>query len=133
MLKLHWFGSIFVDGASSNLSMIKLWTERRKGAYSVRVDEAEDKHIVKPWFLDPFNGHRVYFVINFVHHTKYIKPMEKEKNAYWIVRICIRDFYPLVEIMPEIPCVLKFAQHNVVRCLLHYHLVWSYTIEQLHC
>jgi len=33
MMKFHWFGFhtavIVVDGASSNLSMIKLWTERR--------------------------------------------------------------------------------------------------------
>ena len=43
MVWLH-IVTIIVDGASSNLSMIKLWTERRKGAYSVRVDEAEDKH-----------------------------------------------------------------------------------------
>ena len=41
MLNFHWFGFhtvvIIPDGASSNLSMIKLWFERRKGAYSVRV------------------------------------------------------------------------------------------------
>lgn len=63
--KFHWFGFsttvIVVDGASSNLSMIKLWTERRKGAYGIR-DET-DKHIVKPWFIDPFNGQKIYFVI----------------------------------------------------------------------
>lgn len=50
IMKFHWFGFsttvIVVDGASSNLSMIKLWTERRKGAYGIR-DET-DKHIVKP-------------------------------------------------------------------------------------
>ena len=68
MLKFHWFGFhtavIVVDGASSNLSMIKLWTERIKGAYSTR-DGTEDKHLVKPWFIDPFNGHdhKVYFII----------------------------------------------------------------------
>lgn len=59
MMQLHWFGFrtivIIMDGASSNLSMIKLWTERKKGAYSIR-DEAVDKHQVKPWFIDPFNG-----------------------------------------------------------------------------
>ena len=73
MLKLHWFGFhtavIIVDGASSNLSMIKLWTEKRKGAYSVR-DEAEDKHLVKPWFVDSFNGHKVYFIICPSHQVK---------------------------------------------------------------
>lgn len=34
MMQLHWFGFrttvIIMDGASSNLSMIKLWTERKK-------------------------------------------------------------------------------------------------------
>ena len=66
MLKFHWFGFhtvvIVLDGASSNLSMIKLWTERRKGAYSVR-EQGEDKHLVKPWFTDPFNSRKVYFTI----------------------------------------------------------------------
>ena len=66
MMKLHWFGFhtaiIIVDGASCNLSMIKLWTERRKGAYGIR-EEMEDKHAVKPWFIDPFNGQHVYFII----------------------------------------------------------------------
>lgn len=67
MLKFHWFGFhtavIIVDGSSCNLSMIKLWTERKKGVYGVRDKESEDKHIVKPWFIDSFNGRKVYFVI----------------------------------------------------------------------
>ena len=45
--------------------------------------------------------------------------MVKEKNAHWIVHISfflVSEIwvYPLVEIMPEIPRVLKFAHHNVV-------------------
>ena len=66
MLRFHWFSfhtvAIIVDGASSNLSMIKLWTERKKGVYGTR-EGTQDKHMVKPWFIDPFNGQRVYFII----------------------------------------------------------------------
>lgn len=55
IMKFHWFGFhtavIIVDGASCNLSMIKLWTERRKGAYGIREEESEDRHIVKPYGL----------------------------------------------------------------------------------
>ena len=66
MLKLHWFGfhtaAIVLDGACSNLTMIKIWSEGKKEAYGIRAD-AEDKHAVKPWFIDSYNGKKVYFVI----------------------------------------------------------------------
>ena len=67
MLKWHWFGFhtvAVIDGTSPNLTMIKLWTEGKKGAYG-GVDDptVTDKHVVKPWFIDPFNGQNVYFII----------------------------------------------------------------------
>ena len=48
--------------------MIKLWTEQTKGAYGVR-ENIEDKHAVKPWFIDTFNGRNVYFVVCPTHQV----------------------------------------------------------------
>lgn len=66
ILKFHWFGfntsAIVLDGASSNLSLIKLWSERKKGAYGIEP-KSNDIHEVKPWFTDHFNGRNVYFII----------------------------------------------------------------------
>lgn len=66
MLKLHWFGFhtvaiVLMVHASVNLSMIKLWSEDKTGAYGTQ--EGDDKHVVKPWFTDPFNGQKVFFII----------------------------------------------------------------------
>ena len=74
ILKLHWFGFhtvvVVVDGASANLSIIKLWTEGIKGAYGV-IDN-NDKHSVKPWFVDAFNDQNVYFVVCPSHQVSFI-------------------------------------------------------------
>ncbi len=68
ILKLNWYGfqtiAIVCDGASPNLSMVKLWTAGTKGAYGVRKSSGDgDRNQVQPWFRDSFTGRNVYFVI----------------------------------------------------------------------
>ena len=66
MLKFHWYGFhtvvTVVNGASSNLSMIKIWTAGDTSAYGV-AQYGADKHYVKTWFVDAFNGQKVFCII----------------------------------------------------------------------
>ena len=52
---------LIVDGASSNLTMLKLLMGVR-GIFS-HDDSLEDKHMIKPCVRNPFNGKNMYLLI----------------------------------------------------------------------
>ena len=56
--------AIICDGASSNLSSIKILTGFGHGAYGNKVlGSSDDIHDVKTWFLNPFTNEKVFILI----------------------------------------------------------------------
>ncbi len=94
MLKLNWYGfctvGVVCDGASPNLTMINVWTEGKKGAYRVNLDDAGDKHRVSPSFTDPFTGRKVHFVICPSHQVRTVHVCLHYCNQYELLFIAIQ-------------------------------------------
>jgi hypothetical protein len=57
-----------MDGASTNLAMIKMMSGHAKGAYGIREGE-EDPHRVWPSFKNPLHGDNIYMIICPTHQV----------------------------------------------------------------
>ena len=55
--------AITCDGASTNLSAIKVLTGFGSGAYGHREESTDNKPKVQAWFTNPFTNGRVYIII----------------------------------------------------------------------
>ena len=63
-----------MDGASTNLSMLKVMSDNTRGAYGLREDLA-DPHHVSPWFPNPiFPDRKIHFVICPTHQVSFRTP-----------------------------------------------------------
>ena len=61
--------AVVLDGASTNLSMIKVLSGFGKGAYGLDLEQ-DDPHAVSPWFANPlYPQNIIYFVICPTHQV----------------------------------------------------------------
>ena len=62
--------AVVLDGASTNLAMIKILSGAKKGAYGLDFDQ-EDPHEVQPSFANPINPEeKIHFIICPTHQVK---------------------------------------------------------------
>ena len=54
--------ALVMDGANTNLAMIKLLSGHNKGAYGIKQDQ-EDPHRVWPSFTNPQHGDKIHMII----------------------------------------------------------------------
>jgi hypothetical protein len=55
--------AVVMDGASSNLAMVKELSGHGRGTYNVKPDQ-DDPHAVKPWFRNPvYRDEMIYMII----------------------------------------------------------------------
>lgn len=55
--------ALLCDGASSNLSVIKLLTGFGSGAFGIRSNEQGNKHLVGTSFINPYDNKKTFTLI----------------------------------------------------------------------
>ena len=62
-----------MDGASTNLAMVKELSGHGRGTYGVKNDQA-DPHAITPWFQNPlFTAEMIYMIICPTHQVSFIQ------------------------------------------------------------
>jgi hypothetical protein len=80
--------TVVLDGASSNLAMVKNLSGYGKGAFSLYEDQ-EESHLVRPWFPNPLvPDARIYMIICPTHQVcvpMFISLNDFSAGNYWFL------------------------------------------------